>query len=625
LSKTVSNSTPQVGSNINFTLTITNSGPDAATGVTVVDVIPSGFAYISDNGSGAYNSSSGIWTVGNLAVNETKSLTITVRVNATGSYTNYAQIRASSLVDPDSTPNNNSANEDDDDSVTVTPTQRNPDGLSKTILDSNQLFTTNPSVAIGEIVTYQVSINVPPGVFTNAQLVDTMDRGLSFMDCVGITDNGLQTSNIAGFSAICSSPVVDDAGGTTTVDVGRRVTFAFGTLTNNTGSNQTLLVRYRAVVLDSAGNVSGTSRDNNAGWMWNAGALDPINRSVAVMEPDISILTTANTSVVSVGSEITITLTIQHMTDGETNAYETAITDTLPAGLQYVPGSLECTSGAQDADLLCAETGGTIAAQWSNFALSGGDGRVSFRVTVVSLPASGITNTANVAWTSLPGDVSAPQNVNVFSTERDYDPGSQINIYGNSHALTLGVPASGGNINNNNAAKAKQLPSTGFAPDQVTDLSNLPREAYAATNEVTIEIPSLGVNLPIVGVPLQNGTWNVSWLDQQAGWLEGSAFPSWKGNSVLTSHVYLATGLPGPFVNVHKLKYGDKVIIHAYGQRYTFEVRSNEIVSPSDTSAFRHEEKAWLTLVTCKEYDEKTNSYRKRVVVRAVLVSVTAD
>ena len=67
------------------------------------------------------------------------------------------------------------------------------------------------------------------------------------------------------------------------------------------------------------------------------------------------------------------------------------------------------------------------------------------------------------------------------------------------------------------------------------------------------------------------------------------------------------------------------MIIHAYGQKYTFEVRSNEVVDPRDSSAFRHEEKPWLTLITCQEYDEKTNTYRKRVVVRAVLVSVTED
>jgi LPXTG-site transpeptidase (sortase) family protein len=89
--------------------------------------------------------------------------------------------------------------------------------------------------------------------------------------------------------------------------------------------------------------------------------------------------------------------------------------------------------------------------------------------------------------------------------------------------------------------------------------------------------------------------------------------------------VYLANGLPGPFVNLYTLKYSEKVIVHAYGQKYIFEVRSNETVEPNNTSAFKHEERPWLTLITCREYDEKTNSYRKRVVIRAVLVSVTAE
>jgi LPXTG-site transpeptidase (sortase) family protein len=87
----------------------------------------------------------------------------------------------------------------------------------------------------------------------------------------------------------------------------------------------------------------------------------------------------------------------------------------------------------------------------------------------------------------------------------------------------------------------------------------------------------------------------------------------------------LSNGLPGPFVNLNTLKYGEKIIIRAYGQKYTFEVRSNTIVEPDDSSVFKHEEKPWLTLVTCREYDERTNSYLKRVAVRAVLVSVTTD
>jgi LPXTG-site transpeptidase (sortase) family protein len=233
---------------------------------------------------------------------------------------------------------------------------------------------------------------------------------------------------------------------------------------------------------------------------------------------------------------------------------------------------------------------------------------VTFRVRVVTVPSGGITNVANVAWTSLPGDVSTPQNGNIFSTERDYDPASQIDVYGRSSTVTIGIFSS--------------TPATGFAPNVLTDLRNAPKEVYSQTSGVRVEIPSLGINLPVVGVPLKNGEWNVSWLGNQAGWLEGSAFPSWSGNSVLTSHVYGSNGLPGPFVNLNKLKYGDKIIIHAYGAKYTYEVRANTVVEPDDASIFRHEEKAWLTLVTCKEYDAKTNTYKKRVVVRAVLVGV---
>ena len=381
LTKLVSNAAPYVATDITFTLNIVNRGPDAANGVTVTDVIPTGFTYISDDGGGAYDPASGIWTVGSLANGATRSLTITVRVNVSGSYVNYAQVASSSLTDPDSTPNNDSTDEDDDASVTVTPATGDPSGLDKAVFNSNETSTTNPDVAIGEIVTYRVSVVVPPGIFATARLVDTMERGLSYINCVSITPGGLATDVVGGFASICANPTVDSAGGTTTVDVGRRVTFDFGTLTNGTAFDQTLEVTYRTVVLDSAGNLgngsaAGTSLRNSALWTWGAaGSLGPASETLVVVEPDLVITKTASSTVVSVGSEITITLTIQHTGNSETNAYDAIVTDDLPAELQYVPGSLECISGAQPADVTCVEAGGTITAQWSNFTLSGGDGQ----------------------------------------------------------------------------------------------------------------------------------------------------------------------------------------------------------------------------------------------------------
>ncbi len=171
----------------------------------------------------------------------------------------------------------------------------------------------------------------------------------------------------------------------------------------------------------------------------------------------------------------------------------------------------------------------------------------------------------------------------------------------------------------------KGLPSTGFAPGAVTSLAAEPDHLYNSSNILTIEIPTLGVKTTIVGVPPAGGTWDVTWLGDQVGYLEGTAFPTWSGNSVVTGHVYGADGLPGPFVNLKTLKWGDQVIIHLAGQRYIYEVRTNQVISPTDTSIFSHKDYPWLTLLTCKDYNALTNSYAHRVVVGAVLIKIELD
>jgi LPXTG-site transpeptidase (sortase) family protein len=118
------------------------------------------------------------------------------------------------------------------------------------------------------------------------------------------------------------------------------------------------------------------------------------------------------------------------------------------------------------------------------------------------------------------------------------------------------------------------------------------------------------------------GTWDTSWLHRQAGWLEGTAFPTWQGNSAISAHVYDAYGQPGPFANLKQLRYGDEVIISAWGQQYIFKVRGNEIVLPADLSVLEHEEYSWLTLITCQGYQPGSGEYLYRRVVRAVLVGI---
>src|SRR5262249_49457912 len=47
LAKAVSNATPNVGNTITFTVTLNNAGPDAASNVTVQDLLPIGLMFIS--------------------------------------------------------------------------------------------------------------------------------------------------------------------------------------------------------------------------------------------------------------------------------------------------------------------------------------------------------------------------------------------------------------------------------------------------------------------------------------------------------------------------------------------------------------------------------------------------
>jgi LPXTG-site transpeptidase (sortase) family protein len=107
--------------------------------------------------------------------------------------------------------------------------------------------------------------------------------------------------------------------------------------------------------------------------------------------------------------------------------------------------------------------------------------------------------------------------------------------------------------------------------------------------------------------------------------LESTAFPTWPGNTGIAGHVTLPSGQPGPFANIGQLKWGDQVIIHAWGLRYTYEIRTVEVVAPRDMSVLDHEEYDWVTLITCKSYDEVLDEYEDRLVARAVLMKVEWD
>jgi LPXTG-site transpeptidase (sortase) family protein len=200
---------------------------------------------------------------------------------------------------------------------------------------------------------------------------------------------------------------------------------------------------------------------------------------------------------------------------------------------------------------------------------------------------------------------------------------------GGANTVRVGADVDDDPTNNQSLAvltieEATLLPSTGFIPGKITLLPEQSvDDKYQAYSDLWLEVPKLSVKTDIVGVSQKGSTWDITWLGKQAGYLYGSAFPTHSGNSVITGHVYQSNGLAGPFVNISSLKYGDRINVHAYGQTYVYEVRNVNFLKPSDVSkAFEHKDESWITLLTCKSFNSRTNSYRQRVAVQAVLVKI---
>lgn len=90
-------------------------------------------------------------------------------------------------------------------------------------------------------------------------------------------------------------------------------------------------------------------------------------------------------------------------------------------------------------------------------------------------------------------------------------------------------------------------------------------------------------------------------LQRGPGHYPGTALPGGKGNFAVAGH---RTTYGAPFFNLDQLEKGDQVLVTARnGKRYTYEVRSQEIVSPAATWVIAPDPlergKPTLTLTTC--------------------------
>jgi LPXTG-site transpeptidase (sortase) family protein len=321
---------------------------------------------------------------------------------------------------------------------------------------------------------------------------------------------------------------------------------------------------------------------------------------------DPALTKSVDPALASVGDVVTFTISV--FNNGTVPAEGVVVTDPLPANLDF----LNATSIDANTNL----PRGTITL-------------IPPRTVQVNIGTVGVDDEITIAVLTQVNSLGQPPVQNQATLVASAPPPgtSPDPLPNNSSSVTLQIAGGGGDDGGGGGERLTGfIPVTaGFAPGRVTDLSGLPVTRYHTLPNVTLEIPALKLELPVVGVPMKNKTWDVNWLLNQAGWLEGSAFPSFSGNSILTSHVTLPYGQPGPFADLHKLKEGDKIFVHAFGDLFIYEIKSVRKLNPNHPSILRHEDKPSLTLLTCADYYEKTESYLNQVVVKAVLVHSQPD
>ncbi|MBB5639363.1 putative repeat protein (TIGR01451 family)/gliding motility-associated-like protein [Pedobacter cryoconitis] len=345
ITKTVNVAAPRVNSNVAFTLTVKNNGTFPSTGATVNDLLPAGYTYLpSTPGVGTYNSTTGVWTIGNLAAGGTATFTINAKVLGAGPYANTATVSATEF---DANTSNNTA--------TATTTPIAPYDLAV-------VKTATPATAIaGQPLTYTITLtnNGPSPILAT--------------DPINVTDN-----LPAGFTAstyTAATGTYNSADGTWTG------------LTLASGQSTTLAI---------AGTVSPTATgplSNTAVVATPPGITDPVpgNNTSTISTPlnrvlDLGVTKTSNPTTVIAGQPITYTITLTN--NGPTGLLTTDIvnvTDNLPAGFtatSYTPANGTYTSSNGN---------------WTGLALASGQSTTLVIAGTSSPSASGtLTNTVTL-------------------------------------------------------------------------------------------------------------------------------------------------------------------------------------------------------------------------------------
>ncbi|MCC6724191.1 MAG: hypothetical protein IT258_06735 [Saprospiraceae bacterium] len=205
LSMVQNTTNPVIYSNYTTTLTLVNKGPQAATGVKVKWLKPTGVVYTGGNefvaSQGSFNPNGDqIWTVGNVPANGTATLRVSYFLLQNGAPITYAQVTAANETDVDSQPNNGTSptpvQDDEANSGGSAPPVLTPD------LTISNLVIANAPGTPGQVLVYNFDLaNIGNGNAPQDFIVRAWISTSPTFNTTGIQDGIVPTGNfIAGFS-----------------------------------------------------------------------------------------------------------------------------------------------------------------------------------------------------------------------------------------------------------------------------------------------------------------------------------------------------------------------------------------------------------------------------------------
>lgn len=299
--------------------------------------------------------------------------------------------------------------------------------IAKVVIGTSEIHTLSTDVAIGETVTYQVTISIPEGTHMPVVFHDCLDDDQATGG--GPADYLAGMSHVGIDSIVFSSGLVSDKGtDLATLQASGAITFGavngfedrgltidFNQLSNSNNSNataETITITYRTLVLDRPRNQEGALLLNFADIKVDGvqQALD--TDGVRVREPNWMINVTPDNAVHQAGDIVTFTVTVMgNNITGFTGTLDEMLSG-LPVGLTYVPGSFVVDPTSTVVGDLSANAG-NMSATISR--LAPGDKAVFTFQTVVGAgvsPGQSLSIPALVRYSSLAFD---PDNTGTLS------------------------------------------------------------------------------------------------------------------------------------------------------------------------------------------------------------------